>query len=80
MTVRTSPEGDEVGVAEHGAEEGQQEPPHLRVSLHVPPPDLGQQRLEDKRELGHFHSLKVKPCCFLPKPVLVNPCFVLIGK
>lgn len=44
----TSPEGDEVGVAEDGTEEGEQELPHVRVPLHVPPPDLGQQRLEEE--------------------------------
>lgn len=55
------PEGNEVGVAEEGTEEGQHELPHLRVSLHVTPPDLGQQRLEEKRKFDHFHQLKV--CC-----------------
>lgn len=52
------PEGDEVGVAEDGAEEGEQELPHLCGPLHVTPPDLGQQRLEEKRELDYFHQLQ----------------------
>lgn len=54
------PEGDEVGVAEDGTKEGEQELPHIRVSLHVPPPDLGQQRLEEKTiksELDQFSQL-----------------------
>lgn len=71
------PEGNEVGVAEEGAEEGQQEFPHLRVSLHVTPPDLGQQRLEEKRKLDqlkvgcvvcvvldHYYVILPK-CCYL---------------
>lgn len=53
-----SPEGDEVGVAEDGAEEGEQELPHLRVPLHVTPPDLGQQGLKETRKLDHFHQLQ----------------------
>jgi len=51
------PEGDEVGVAEDGAEEGEQEPPHIGVPLHVPPPDLGQQRLEEKTKSDQTHQL-----------------------
>lgn len=52
----TSPEGDEVGVAEDGTEEGEQELPHLRVPLHVPPPDLGQQRLEDEEGMPCYYK------------------------
>lgn len=52
------PEGDEVGVTEDRAEEGEQELPHLRVPLHVTPPDLGQQRLKEERKLDHFHQLQ----------------------
>ena len=42
------PEGDEATVAERGAEEGEQELPHLRVPLHVTPPDLGHQGLKGR--------------------------------
>lgn len=50
------PEGNKVGVAEDGAEEGQQELPHISASLHVTPPDLGQQRLEEKMMLCNITS------------------------
>lgn len=43
------PEGDEVGVAEERAEKGEKELPHLCVPLHIAPPDLRQQRLEERQ-------------------------------
>lgn len=48
LNTQDLPERDKVGIAEDGAEEGEQELPHLRVSLHVTPPNLGQQRLEEE--------------------------------
>lgn len=50
----TWPEPDKVSVAEDGTEEGQQELPHLCVRLHVTPPDLGQQRLQENRPFMSF--------------------------
>lgn len=62
MTKKTTkcgilPEGDEVCVAERGAEEGEEELPHLCVPLHVTPPDLGQQRLKEKTKLDLFYQV-----------------------
>lgn len=52
---RDLPERNEVGVAEDWAEEGEQVLPHLCVSFHVPPPDLGQKTLEEGRKCPHHH-------------------------
>lgn len=42
------PEGNEVCVAKDGTEKCQQELPHFSASLHVTPPDLGQQGLMEE--------------------------------
>lgn len=46
-----TPEGDEVSVAEGRDEEGEDEFPHVRASVHVPPPDLRQQRLPGNAQI-----------------------------
>lgn len=43
------PEGDEVGVDEGRAEEGAQQPQDGGARGHVPPPDLGQEGLKQRR-------------------------------
>ena len=43
------PEGDEVGVDEGWAEEGAQQPQDGGARGHVPPPDLGQEGLKQRR-------------------------------
>lgn len=49
------PEGDELGVHQNGTEEGEEEFPHLRAPLHIPPPDLRQERLGGRHiEMSRF--------------------------
>lgn len=69
-----TPEGDEAREEQARAEEGAQQPQDRRARSHVPPPDLGQEGLEERRAAGPSPPLPVlRPVPGTPFPPSCSP-------